>query len=44
VCAFKVIDQEVVEDGNLISSRSPADLPAFIRACSQKLKQALPGG
>jgi len=32
------IDQEVVEDGNLISSRSPADLPAFIRACSQKLK------
>jgi len=32
------IDQEVVEDGNLISSRSPADLPAFIRACSKKLK------
>lgn len=32
------IDQEVVEDGNLISSRSPADLPAFIRVCSQKLK------
>jgi protease I len=32
------IDQEVVEDGNLISSRSPADLPAFIRACSQRLK------
>lgn len=32
------VDQEVVEDGNLISSRSPADLPAFIRACSQRLK------
>jgi len=32
------IDQEVVEDGNLISSRSPADLPAFIRVCSQRLK------
>ncbi|MFA5110178.1 MAG: type 1 glutamine amidotransferase domain-containing protein [Desulfobaccales bacterium] len=32
------IDQEVVEDGNLISSRSPADLPAFIRACSKRLK------
>ena len=32
------IDQEVVEDGNLISSRSPRDLPAFIRACSQRLK------
>jgi protease I len=31
------IDQEVVEDGNLISSRSPADLPAFIRACLKKL-------
>ena len=32
------IDQEVVEDGNLISSRSPADLPALIRACFQKIK------
>lgn len=32
------IDQEVVEDGNLISSRSPADLPAFIRTCSERLK------
>jgi protease I len=32
------IDQEVVEDGNLISSRSPDDLPAFIRACLKKLK------
>jgi protease I len=31
------IDQEVVEDGNLISSRSPADLPAFIRAALNKL-------
>jgi protease I len=25
------VDQEVVEDGNLISSRTPADLPAFCR-------------
>jgi|UniRef100_A0A7V6A5H2 protease I len=33
------LDQEVVEDGNLISSRSPADLPAFIRACSKKLSR-----
>lgn len=32
------IDQEVVEDGNLISSRNPGDIKAFIRACSQKLK------
>jgi protease I len=31
------IDQEVVEDGNLISSRSPRDLPAFIRASLRKL-------
>ncbi len=26
------IDQEVVKDGNLISSRTPADLPAFTEA------------
>jgi protease I len=31
------IDQEVVEDGNLISSRSPQDIPAFIRASLKKL-------
>ncbi len=31
------IDREVVEDGNLVSSRSPADLPAFIDACLKKL-------
>jgi len=34
------IDQEVVEDGNLISSRSPADLPAFIRTSLQRLSGA----
>ncbi len=32
------IDQEVVEDGNIISSRHPGDLPAFIRASLKKLK------
>lgn len=32
------IDKEVVEDGNLISSRGPSDIPAFIEACLQKLK------
>ena len=32
------VDQEVVEDGNLISSRNPGDLPAFIQACSKRLK------
>jgi protease I len=32
------VDQEVVEDGNLISSRNPGDLPAFIRASLRKLR------
>ena len=31
-----VVDKEVVVDGNLISSRSPSDLPAF---CSTIVKQ-----
>jgi protease I len=31
------IDKEVVEDGNLISSRSPADIPAFIQASLKRL-------
>jgi protease I len=31
------LDREVVEDGNLVSSRSPADLPAFIEASLKKL-------
>ena len=26
------VDEEVVQDGKLISSRTPADLPAFCRA------------
>jgi len=30
-------NQEVVVDGNLVSSRSPADLPAFIKASLEKL-------
>jgi protease I len=33
----KFVDAEVVEDGNLVSSRSPADLPAFIRASLERL-------
>ena len=32
------INKEVVEDKNLISSRSPSDLPAFINASLKKLK------
>jgi protease I len=31
------IDREVVEDGNIVSSRSPEDLPAFISASLKKL-------
>ncbi|MHB0958509.1 MAG: type 1 glutamine amidotransferase domain-containing protein [Pirellulaceae bacterium] len=31
------VDEEVVEDGNLITSRQPADLPAFMRAVVQAL-------
>jgi protease I len=34
----KFIDQEVVEDENLISSRNPNDIPAFIEASLKKLK------
>ncbi len=31
------VDREVVEDGNLITSRKPDDLPAFMRAFITKL-------
>lgn len=32
------LDREVVVDGNLVTSRQPADLPPFIRASLEKLK------
>jgi len=32
------VDQEVVVDGNLVSSRRPSDLPAFCRAIINNLK------
>jgi protease I len=32
------VDQEVVVDGNLITSRKPDDLPAFMRAVITALK------
>ncbi|MBU4534999.1 MAG: type 1 glutamine amidotransferase [Euryarchaeota archaeon] len=32
------LDQEVVEDGNIISSRYPGDIPEFIKATLEKLK------
>ena len=31
------IDEEVVEDGNIVSSRQPSDIPAFIKACLKKI-------
>jgi protease I len=34
----RYIDQEVVVDGNLITSRKPEDLPAFMKAVLEALK------
>ena len=34
----KWVDEEVVRDGNLISSRAPSDLPAFCRAIIDALE------
>lgn len=34
------VDQEVVVDGNLVSSRKPADLPAFNREMIELFSQA----
>ncbi|GAC1469565.1 MAG: type 1 glutamine amidotransferase domain-containing protein [Chloroflexota bacterium] len=35
------VDREVVQDGNLITSRTPADLPAFCRTIIEALRQAV---
>ena len=35
----KVVDQEVVVDRNLVTSRKPADIPAFIRESSKLLEK-----
>jgi protease I len=35
----KYVDQEVVVDGNLISSRTPSDLPAFCRELVKALEK-----
>ena len=35
-------DAEVVRDGNLITSRKPDDLPAFLQAIMQAIKEAKP--
>jgi protease I len=36
------VDAEVVRDGNLITSRKPDDLPAFLQAIVQAAKEARP--
>jgi protease I len=36
------IDEEVVQDGNLITSRGPKDLPAFCRTIIESLQEAVP--
>ncbi|OBF05235.1 type 1 glutamine amidotransferase domain-containing protein [Mycobacterium sp. 852002-10029_SCH5224772] len=38
-----VVDEEVVVDGNLISSRSPSDLPAFCAAVVEQLAHVTAG-
>jgi protease I len=36
----RYVDEEVVRDGNLITSRTPADLPAFLREIVGALREA----
>lgn len=36
------VDAEAVQDGNLISSRGPKDLPAFCRTIISALREAVP--
>jgi protease I len=38
----KYVDEEVVRDGNLITSRKPDDLPAFLQAILQAAREAKP--
>ena len=35
------IDQEVVVDGNLVTSRNPQDIPAFVKKALEKLQSNL---
>ena len=36
------VDAEVVRDGNIITSRKPDDLPAFMRTIMQAVREAKP--
>ena len=36
----RYVDEEVVRDGNLITSRKPDDLPAFMQAIIQAVREA----
>src|SRR3989441_8190919 len=38
----KYVDAEVVRDGNIITSRKPDDLPAFLREMIQAVKETKP--
>lgn len=38
------VDQEVVQDGNLVSSRKPADIPAFSRKAIDVMAQRVKAG
>ena len=38
----RYVDEEVVRDGNLITSRKPDDLPAFLQAIVQSAKERRP--
>src|SRR5438477_12801983 len=38
----KYVDQEVVRDGNLVTSRKPDDLPAFMQAVIQAVRETKP--
>lgn len=40
----KWVDQEVVVDGNLVTSRKPDDIPAFNREFSRLLESGVPAG
>jgi len=38
----RYVDEEVVRDGNLITSRKPDDLPAFMKTVLQAVKESAP--